>query len=195
LFTRGLTLFTSEVFLKQRVAMNKKEFSIPFSGLKQGKHEFEYKVKSEFFESFEYDEFNDANISLKVEMNKTSTMLELVLIAQGNVNVNCDLSNEPFDLGVSDELELVVKFGDSFNDENDEILIIPHGEHQVNIAQYVYEMIVLAVPQKRVHPKVLDGSMKSEALEKLENLKPRAEKENKETDPRWDALKKLKTDK
>ena len=176
--------------------MNKKEFSIPFSGLKQGKHEFEYEVKNEFFESFEYDEFNDANISLKVEMNKTSTMLELVFIAQGHVNVNCDLSNEPFDLGVGDELELVVKFGDSFNDENDEILIIPHGEHQVNIAQYVYEMIVLAVPQKRVHPKVLDGSMKSEALEKLQNLKPSAEKDNKEeTDPRWDALKKLKTDK
>ncbi len=176
--------------------MKKKEFSIPFSGLKQGKHEFEYEVRNEFFESFEYNEFNDANIDLKVEMNKTSTMLELVLNAQGHVNVNCDLSNEPFDLSIGDKLELVVKFGDSFNDENDEILIIPHGEHQVNIAQYVYEMIVLAVPHKRVHPKVLDGSMKSEALEKLKNLNPNSAKDNKEeTDPRWDALKKLKTDK
>jgi uncharacterized metal-binding protein YceD (DUF177 family) len=190
------SLFSSVVFLKQRVAMKKKEFCIPFSGLKQGKHEFEYKVVNEFFESFEYNEFNDANIDLKVFMNKTSTMLELELNAQGNVNVDCDLSNEPFDLAIADELELVVKFGDSFNDDDDEILIIPHGEHEVNIAQYVYEMLVLAVPQKRVHPKVLDGSMKSEALEKLENLQPREAKKNKEeTDPRWDALKKLITDK
>jgi len=176
--------------------MKKKEFSIPFSGLKQGKHEFEYKVVNEFFESLEYNEFNDADINLKVLMNKTSTMLELELKAQGNVNVDCDLSNEPFDLAIADELELVVKFGDDYNDDDDEILIIPHGEHQVNIAQYIYEMLVLAVPQKRVHPKVLDGSMKSEALEKLQNLQPKEGKENnEETDPRWDALKKLITDK
>ncbi|MEL6304860.1 MAG: DUF177 domain-containing protein, partial [Bacteroidota bacterium] len=81
-------------------------------------------------------------------------------------------------------------------DENDEILILPHGEYQVNIAQYVYEMLVLAVPQKRVHPGVLDGSLQSEVLDKLEELQPKENEESSEnTDPRWDDLKKLLTDK
>lgn len=176
--------------------MKKREFSIPFSGLKQGKHEFEYVIEKEFFESFGYAEFNDANIGLKVSMNKMSTMLEFKLFADGTVNVNCDLTNEPYDQPISADLELVVKFGEDYNDEDDEILIIPHGEHQVNIAQYVYEMLVLAVPLKRVHPGVLDGTLKSEALEKLQELQPKDNTENKEdTDPRWDALKKLITDK
>lgn len=176
--------------------MKKKEFSIPFSGLKQGKHEFGYVIENEFFESFEYTEFNNANVDVNVLMNKSSTMLELELNADGIVNLDCDLTSEPYDQQITANLELVVKFGDEFNDEDDEILIIPHGEHQVNIAQYVYEMVVLAVPQKRVHPGVLDGTLKSEALTKLQELQPKDKKENtKDTDPRWDALKNLITDK
>ncbi len=176
--------------------MKKKEFTLPFSGLKQGKHEFDYVINNEFFESFEYTEFNSTNIELKVIMNKSSTMLELELKAEGIVNVDCDLTSEPYDQLVSASLELVVKFGDEFNDEDDEILVIPHGAHQVNIAQYVYEMLVLAVPQKRVHPGVLDGTLKSEALVKLQELQPKDKRENKEdTDPRWDALKNIITDK
>ena len=176
--------------------MKKKEFSIPFSGLKQGKHEFEYVVNNEFFESFGFTDFNDASVELKVLMNKMSTMLELELLTEGTVNVDCDLTSEPYDQDIKAELELVVKFGDVYNDEDDEILILPHGEHQVNLAQYVYEMIVLAVPQKRIHPGVEDGSLDSEVLKRLEALQPKESKEdNKETDPRWDALKKLITDK
>lgn len=176
--------------------MKKKEFSIPFSGLKQGKHEFNYAVNNEFFESFEYTEFNDANVNLQVLLNKTSTMLEFEFHAKGTVNVDCDMTSEPYDQDIVSELELVVKFGDAYNDDNDEILIIPHGEHQVNIAQYVYEMLVLAVPQKRIHPGVEDGTLDSEVLKRLEALQPKERKENEEnTDPRWDALKKLITDK
>ncbi len=176
--------------------MQHKEFIIPFSGLKQGKHEFEYTIENKFFESFEYDEFNGANIKLGVTLNKMSTMMELEMKARGTVNVNCDLTSEPYDQKIKADLELVVKFGDEYNNDNDEILIIPHSEYQINIAQYVYEMLVLAVPLKKVHPGVLDGSLKSEVLDKLEELQPKDTKENKEDiDPRWDALKKLLTDK
>ncbi|WP_083802954.1 YceD family protein [Maribacter sp. HTCC2170] len=176
--------------------MKQKEFDIPFSGLKQGKHEFDYYIENKFFESFGYDEFNASHVNLHVVLHKMSTMLELYMQAEGSVNVYCDTTGEPFDQKISGELELVVKFGDEYNDENDEILIIPHAEHQVNIAQYIYEMLVLAVPQKRVHPGVLDGTLESETLKKLEELSPKEEKENKEdTDPRWDELKKLQTDK
>ncbi len=176
--------------------MKQKEFDIPFSGLKQGKHNFEYKIDNAFFESFGYDEFNAANIALNVILRKMSTMLEFEMEAIGTVNVNCDLTNEPYDQPISAQLELVVKFGDEYNDEDDDILIVPHGAHQVNIAQYIYEMLVLAVPLKRIHPGVLDGSLQSEALKKLEELQPKEIIENKkENDPRWDELKKLLTDK
>lgn len=176
--------------------MQHKEFIIPFTGLKQGKHEFKYNIRNTFFESFEYDEFNGADLVIDATLNKMSTMMELEMKAQGTVNVDCDLTNEPYDQKVKADLELVIKFGDEYNDENDEILIIPHGEYQINIAQYIYEMLVLSVPLKKVHPGVLDGTLKSEALDKLQELQPKETKTSEEEiDPRWDALKKLLTDK
>ncbi|NQZ44667.1 MAG: DUF177 domain-containing protein [Flavobacteriaceae bacterium] len=176
--------------------MKLRAFYIPFSGLKQGKHEFAYSIDNAFFESFDYQEFNDSAIEVVAVLNKMSTMMELEIAASGTVNVNCDVTNEPFDLPLSASLPLVIKFGEEFNDEDDEILILPHGEHQFSIAQYMYEMLVLAVPQKRVHPGVADGSLQSEALDKLETLGLKEENETSEqTDPRWDDLKKLLNDK
>lgn len=176
--------------------MKLKEFNIPFSGLKLGKHEFVYEIENAFFESFDYQEFNGASIQVKAILEKMNTMMELKIKAKGTVNVDCDLTGEPYDQPISSDLQLVVKFGEEYNDEDDEILIIPHGEHQFNIAQYIYEMLVLAVPQKRVHPGVADGTLKSDILDKLEELQPKEKKKpTDKTDPRWDDLKKLLTDK
>jgi len=119
--------------------MKLKEFFIPFSGLKLGKHEFGYTLDNTFFESFAYEEFNGVSIQLDAILNKMGTMMELHITASGTVNVNCDLTSEPYDQKIEDaSLQLVIKFGEEYNDEDDEILILPHGEHQFNIAQYAY---------------------------------------------------------
>ncbi len=176
-------------------------YTIPFVGLKQGRHEFEYDIDREFFEHFEYDEFNDANVKVALVLDKKPTLMEFTFTAGGKVNLNCDLTNEPYDQIIEGILKLVVKFGDEFNDDNEEILILPHGEFQINVAQYIYELIVLSVPLKRVHPGVLDGTLNSEMLDKLEELSPKEVGEEdkiedqEEIDPRWNKLKNLLNDK
>ena len=172
-----------------------KEYIIQFVGLKEGKHSFDYVIENTFFDFFEYDEFNNANVNVAVELTKKATLLEFHFTVSGTVNVYCDLTNEPFDQPIHTDFDLVVKFGDEYNDDNEEILIIPHGEYEINIAQYIYEIIVLAVPTKRIHPGVEDGTLKSEILEKLEELSPKETKNNEDIDPRWNTLKKLITDK
>ncbi|MDG1730201.1 MAG: DUF177 domain-containing protein [Algibacter sp.] len=175
-----------------------KEFTIPFVGLKIGKHHFEYKIEQAFFEHFEYEDFNDVNINVNLELEKKTTLLELHFKISGWVNVNCDLTNEPYNQAIENAFDLVVNFGDEYNDENIDILIIPHGTYEINIQQYIYELIILAVPIKRIHPGVEDGTLNSEILDKLEELSPKLkDKKNKEEDidPRWNTLKKLLTDK
>lgn len=194
-FPEGRTLEKDDVMKKLAA------FLIPFVGLKQGKHRFEYLIDREFFEHFEYDDFNSANVKIDLLFEKKSTIMELTFKATGVVNVNCDLTNEPYDQPIDAELTLVVKFGDSFNDDNEELLVLPHSEYQLNVAQYIYELIVLSVPLKRVHPGVLDGTLKSEVLEKLEELSPKEHQDidendnGEEIDPRWNKLKKLLNDK
>ncbi|WP_298340916.1 DUF177 domain-containing protein [uncultured Algibacter sp.] len=175
-----------------------KEFTIPFVGLKIGKHHFEYKVEQAFFEHFEYEDFNDVNINVNLVLEKKTTLLELHFKISGWVNVNCDLTNEPYNQTIENEFDLVVKFGDEYNDENIDILIIPHGTYEINIQQYIYELVILAVPIKRIHPGVEDGTLDSEILDKLEELSPKLKKnkdKEEEIDPRWNTLKKLLTDK
>jgi uncharacterized metal-binding protein YceD (DUF177 family) len=176
------------------------EFLIPFLGLKLGKHQFEYQIDNTFFANYNYDEFESASIKVNVVLEKKSTMLELNFKHKGTVHVPCDLTGEMFNLPVKAKLRLVVQFGEEFNNDNDELLILPHGEHQIDISQYVYEMIVLSIPLKRVHPGIKDGTLQSEALDKLNELKvteqnagKKVEQDN--TDPRWEQLKKLLTDK
>ena len=111
------------------VEMNKrKEFLIPFTGLKLGKHHFEYQISNAFFEIFDYNEFQNSDIKVNVVLEKKSTMLELIFKHKGSVNVPCDLTNEDFDLPIKGKMKLIVRFGDVYNNDNEELLILPHGE-------------------------------------------------------------------
>ena len=89
------------------------------------------------------------------------------------------------------KLDLVVNFGEDYDDTNDELLILPFGSHSIDLDQYFYEMIVLSVPLKLVHPGVKDGTLKSEIVNRLKEFDINQEKSI-NFDPRWNKLKELK---
>ena len=122
---------------------------------------------------------------------KKSTVLELQIIGDGVVNINCTLSNEPFDYNLKTRFKLIVKFGEYYDDTNDELLILPQGSHSINLDQFLYEMVVLSMPIRNVHPGVEDGSIKSDVINRLKDFDINNEKSS-NFDPRWDKLKKLK---
>ncbi|PWG04536.1 YceD family protein [Polaribacter aquimarinus] len=172
-----------------------KQFNIQFVGLKEGSHLFEYEIDNAFFETYNFDEYNSSSIKVSLDFIKKSTLFELTFTAKGFVEVPCDVTSEFYNQEIDSNLPLVVKFGPEFNDDNEEILILPHEAYEFNVAQFIYEMIVLSVPNKRVHPGVLDGTMESKALNKLKELEIKEKKAVEETDPRWDKLKNLITEK
>lgn len=180
-----------------------KEFDISFIGLKEGIHQFEYTIDKKFFDFFNYDEFYDSNVKVIVSFLKNTTIFELDFAFSGWVEVACDVTTELFHQPIEADIHLIVKFGDEYNDENEELLIIPHSENKMNVAQYIYEAIVLAVPIKRIHPGVIDGSLHSEVLEKLKEFEikdedqeeEQQENKTKENDPRWNKLKNIQIEK
>ena len=171
--------------------MDKKMFVVPFRGLKEGEHQFEYLINNTFFEVYPYEDILDADIKVHLNFIKKSTLLELSFIVNGKVKVACDVSNEIFQQSIDGQLDLVVKFGDEYNNDNEDILIIPHGDYEIDTAQYIYEMIVLSLPTKKIHPGVIDGTLKTDIIDKLKELQPNKEQNNNSIDPRWDKLKGL----
>lgn len=166
------------------------EFVIPFVGLKEGQHSFNFNIDTTFFNEFEFSEFHMAEVKVTLTFEKKPSLMNLNFQAKGVIGLTCDVSNEKYLHKVTSKLDWIVKFGDTFDNDHDEFIILPHGSYQVNVAQPIYEMLVLAVPVKKVHPGIEDGTLDSEIVKQLEKLQPQAEKlEN--SDPRWDKLKDL----
>ena len=113
--------------------------------------------------------------------------MELNLKAKGSYVLTCDTSNEEFTYQVNSELNFIIKFGENYDDDNDQYIIIPQNSYKFNVAKSIYEMIVLSIPQKKVHPGIIDGSLNSTTIKILNNLSPGAKKTK--LDPRWDKLK------
>lgn len=174
-----------------------KQFDIKFLGLKLGEHSFQFELSDEFFQYFDFEEFDNSRITADVLMVKKENSLDFTFDTNGLVSIACDITNEPFDMPIENEVRLQVKFGDEFDDSNEDLLIINHGEHTVNVAQYLYEAVALSLPLKRVNPAVVNGEKGQEILKELEKHEARStasahdEEEEKETDPRWAELKKL----
>ncbi len=163
---------------------------IKFSGLKEGIHLFNYELGNKFFKNFDYYDFLDAKLFAKLELEKQSTLLNLKFSFNGEIEVQCDVSMESFNLDLETEHAVVVKFKDDIISTDDKVIFMPAGSHSIDVSHLIYESIILAVPQKKVHPGIENGSLKSEIVEKLEALKPKKNFKEK-TDPRWDKLKDL----
>ena len=163
---------------------------IKFSGLKEGIHLFNYELGIKFFKNFDYYDFLDAKLFAKLELEKQSTLLNLKFSFNGEIEVQCDVSMESFNLDLEAEHAVVVKFKDDIISTDDKVIFMPAGSHSIDVSHLIYESIILAVPQKKVHPGIENGSLKSEIVEKLEALKPKKNFKEK-TDPRWDKLKDL----
>ena len=165
-------------------------YLIKFSGLKEGMHLFNYELGNKFFKNFDYYDFLDAKLFAKLELEKQSTLLNLKFSFNGEIEVQCDVSMESFNLDLETEHTVVVKFKDDIISTDDKVIFMPAGSHSIDVSHLIYESVILAVPQKKVHPGVENGSLKSEIVEKLEALKPKKNFKEK-TDPRWDKLKDL----
>ena len=165
-------------------------YLIKFSGLKEGIHLFNYEIGNKFFKNFDYYDFLDAKLFAELELEKQSTLLNLKFSFNGEIQVQCDVSMESFDLKLETEHSVVVKFKDDIISTDDKVIFMPAGSHSIDVSHLIYESIILAVPQKKVHPGIENGSLKSEIVEKLEALKPKKNFKEK-TDPRWDKLKDL----
>src|SRR5690554_3248040 len=132
------------------------EFIIPFFGLKEGKHEFNFSIDQTFFEAFENSLLDDAEIEVKLKLEKTSSMLILDFKTKGETRVPCDRCGDDFNLTIKSKERIFVKFGEETFDQTDDIIVLSPGSHEIDISHPLYELLVLGLPNKRTHKKKSD---------------------------------------
>lgn len=174
-----------------------KAFSIPFTSLKNGKHQFDFKIDDSFFKEFEYSPIQKATLEVELEFNKQETMFVLDFVIKGEVELTCDRCNEPYFSPLHTNDRLIFKFGEEEEEETEEIVILPRSEHEIHLANHLYEFIVVAIPFVHMHADNEDGTpgCNLETIAILKRLSLQSEEEQGPEitiDPRWEALKKLR---
>lgn len=163
-------------------------FIIPFTGLKNGEHLFEFELNDSFFKEYSFSEELSGKLDLDLTLDKKSNMIVLNFALKGVVNHPCDRCNDLMKLMIDSNNTLYVKFGDEDYQETDDIVILPENAFEIDISTYVAEFIALALPMKKAHE---EGKCNPEILKTLSQYE-RTESQSEEIDPRWEALKKLK---
>ncbi len=163
-----------------------KEFVIPFIGLSTGNHRFSFLIDDKFFASFEEAEIGQAVVKVELDLNRMERMLVLNFSIKGSIRVTCSRCLGEFDLPVEGDEEFFVKFGDSYAEEDDNVMIIPERETHIDIAPLIYDYLHLMVPYRVVHPGDEHGvsGCDPEVIRHLDELSA-----EKEADHRWDKLK------
>ena len=141
-----------------------KQYAIAWKGLKNGTYRFDFKVDNALFEAYGSTDIKDGDLSVGVTLERGESMLSLQTVIRGTVTVACDRCLEDCRLPVAFDGTLLVRFSDEVADYDGEVMWMLPGEDRVELAQYIYESIVLSLPYQRVHP---EGECNPEMLERF----------------------------
>lgn len=163
-------------------------FTVPLSGNNKDVSEHSFELKKDFFTHFEDAEIIDSDVTVVMTLRKSISAFEMHFVLTGDFTVSCDRCLEPMIQSIDYSTELIIKYGEKYEEIDDKVVVIPITEEQINIAPYIFEFAKLALPIQRTHP---EGECNEEMLEQMQKYQ-RKEEEEKDTDSRWDALAALK---
>jgi len=170
-------------------------YRINIVGLSNKIHHFNFDLGAEFFRKYGSDLVSTGNFRVDVVLDKHETFIDAEFKIQGNVELTCDRSLEPFDFPIETTRKMLFKYGEKDEEITDEIMTISRETVSLELGQFIYEFITLAIPLKKLHPRFQDEGDEEDSEGKIvysSSDEPTETKNGEEIDPRWNILKKLK---
>ena len=167
------------------------DYILPIAGLSIGYHDFEYQIDDKFFDNFDFSEVKKGNVKVDLNVEKHERELILTFKFNGSVCIACDRCNDEYEQPIENEATIFLRYGNAYEEETDDVIMIPAEEGEFDISSLIYEYIILALPIHRVHQDV--SQCNQEVIDYLERTEI-AESDD-EIDPRWKCLEELKNKK
>ena len=89
--------------------MGKSQYKIQFGGLSMGEHQFEFEIKSKFFEQFSESEITEADIQVKANLVKQNSLMHILFAFEGAIKLSCDRCLVDYNCPISGQEKLVIK--------------------------------------------------------------------------------------
>jgi uncharacterized metal-binding protein YceD (DUF177 family) len=164
---------------------NRREFDLPFVGLKPGDHEYTYNIEDKFFTDYQQPDFTNCHAVVKLNLEKNTSFMMLKFEVGGKVDVICDRCGNTLTLDLWDEFNMIVKLVDNPDEMNEteedpDIYYISRTESHLHLGEWIYEFVTLSVPMQRMcaEDEVGGPQCNKEVLEMLRKM--REENENRE---------------
>ena len=132
--------------------MKSTNYLIGYKGLSDGHHEFNFVVQGGLFSERNADRIVDAQLTVKVSMEKSVRQMDALLVVDGQLSVECDRCLDVFEMPLHIEQPFVVKSTDKEHDEDVDVVWIAPEEDFVDLTDYIYDTVCLSLPFQVVHP-------------------------------------------
>ena len=180
------------------------EFKLPLKGMPVGVQEVEYHLGKQFFIDMESSDIKDADLDVKLTVSHRNDSYDLAFAISGEIVLICDRCLDDLQFPVETTYHIVVKYGEDYCDDSDELLIIPDSDSYLNVAYMVYDTVSLTIPIKHVHApgkcnRAMSAMLKKHRVRNADDEYADIDDDSADvdadepvaTDPRWDELKKL----
>jgi uncharacterized metal-binding protein YceD (DUF177 family) len=131
--------------------MSRKEYVIPFIGLKTGSHVFEYDLTDAFFEGIEDSIIHRGNVHVRLDLEKKETMLVGIYHVEGSVTTECDRCTDPIEVEVEGEYQIVYKIGGGDVSDDEALVVLEKDAFEVDIEMNLYELVAVSLPLRKIH--------------------------------------------
>ena len=159
-------------------------YKVDLKGMTEDAVSHRWQLSDDFFSAVHGPEIEKGQVDVALRVKRSSEGFELDFQFAGQVEVECDRCLEPMDLPIQGECSLRARLGDE-DDDDGELITVSENPGTLDLAWHLYEMVVLEIPIRHVHP---EGECKGDVMERLNQ-----EGKEKQIDPRWAALEQLKT--
>ena len=172
------------------------QYIIPFKGLKDGEHTFNFEIDKAFFEEYTELEIPDGFLEVIVVLNKKTNLLVLDVATKGTVKLQCDKCLDYFDFDLKYSGQLFVKFKELPEEPDDNVIFLHPNEDILDLNQYFFDSIGLSLPIQKYHPAESNGKSgcNKQMLKILKEHTHNNKADTKDIDPRWSKLKDLLED-
>lgn len=164
-------------------------FEIDLRDVKEGMSECSFHADNTFFER-NTGEIQGGDLQILLSLQRRDTFFELQFSIEGWVSVSCDLCLDAMQQPISVRQTIGCRLSDEAPDDDETIYVAPE-DGVLCIEEIVLELTELAIPIRHVHAPGKCNAAMMNILNEYSVSRRDAGKEQ-ATDPRWDALKKLK---
>lgn len=154
-------------------------------------HQYEFEIEEAFFSTLKQDLVNSGILKAVVDLDKNDSFIGMEVKIEGTVELTCDRTLEQFQYPISVDRKVIFKFGNEERELEHDVVMITNDTQQIDVGQYIFEFVGLAVPMKKLHPRFDENEEEFGSL--VYSSEYTMEEDDESTpDPRWKKLNDLK---